>query len=515
VQFPSSATAFRSAPPDAASPATPLGAPATAPLATATPGPAPVDSSSPSSAPAAGTPPSAAPAGATPETAPGERAEPEGFERSIFSDSLFADHPRQEEPFFPAPTSDEEATPGVPDVEDDAARVAALSERPGLDRPEAANARPWRLRAFAAVLGVVAVGVAWKMVSDGTRERSLGTVFADASTQDRRAAPAHPATPTAPFAPATTRPEGTLVAAAPTVTAAPSQADARAPAVGPGTAVALGGPSANPTPVTPSPATTPAANIPQTVATATAPQPEQPRATLQGQRPAAAPTSGDRAERATPGAMPGQGAAPAAGDRLALAKSVPGATAAPGDRGAATRAAAATHPDAELAAKTAAPHPTSAANPDWTPEEVARAAARARMARRQMAEGTSTTSPAAPTESVSTTAAPAPAADVPPAPAANPRAAAPGQTLQQAADAGDVTSIHQLLATPGTTVDAPDSFGRTALMHAVLAQHPAAVRALLAAGADPNRADRAGFTPRAAAQTGGNDEIVQMIGPAR
>ena len=49
-------------------------------------------------------------------------------------------------------------------------------------------------------------------------------------------------------------------------------------------------------------------------------------------------------------------------------------------------------------------------------------------------------------------------------------------------------------------------------MHAVLAQHPAAVRALLAAGADPNRADRAGFTPRAAAQTGGNPDIAQMLG---
>jgi ankyrin repeat protein len=109
-----------------------------------------------------------------------------------------------------------------------------------------------------------------------------------------------------------------------------------------------------------------------------------------------------------------------------------------------------------------------------------------------------------------TTALPAAAAAPPPAAPAP----APAPTLQQAADAGDVTTIRQLLSSPGASVDAPDSFGRTALMHAVLAQHPAAVRALLAAGADPNRADRAGFTPRAAAQTGGNSEIVQMLGPA-
>jgi ankyrin repeat protein len=52
------------------------------------------------------------------------------------------------------------------------------------------------------------------------------------------------------------------------------------------------------------------------------------------------------------------------------------------------------------------------------------------------------------------------------------------------------------------------------LMHAVLAQHPAAVRALLGAGADPNRPDRAGFTPRAAAATRANSEIVQLLGTA-
>jgi ankyrin repeat protein len=75
-------------------------------------------------------------------------------------------------------------------------------------------------------------------------------------------------------------------------------------------------------------------------------------------------------------------------------------------------------------------------------------------------------------------------------------------------------AIRYLLSTPGSWEDAPVSYGRTALMHAVLAQHPAAVRALLAAGADPNHADRAGFTPRAAAQTGSNPDIAHMLGAA-
>ena len=83
--------------------------------------------------------------------------------------------------------------------------------------------------------------------------------------------------------------------------------------------------------------------------------------------------------------------------------------------------------------------------------------------------------------------------------------------LQSAADRGDVEALKTLLAEPAARVDTPDAAGRTALLHAVLAQQVAAVRLLIAAGADPARADQAGLTPRAAAQTGANAEIAALL----
>jgi uncharacterized protein len=84
-------------------------------------------------------------------------------------------------------------------------------------------------------------------------------------------------------------------------------------------------------------------------------------------------------------------------------------------------------------------------------------------------------------------------------------------TLQAAADRGDVEALRALLAEPAVRVDAPDAAGRSALLHAVLAQQAEAVRLLLAAGADPGRADQAGLTPRAAAQAGANGEIAGLL----
>ena len=83
--------------------------------------------------------------------------------------------------------------------------------------------------------------------------------------------------------------------------------------------------------------------------------------------------------------------------------------------------------------------------------------------------------------------------------------------LQAAADRGDVEALKRLLADSATRVDAPDAAGRTALLHAVLSQHAAAVRLLIAAGADPGRADPAGLTPRAAARTGASAEIAALL----
>jgi len=87
--------------------------------------------------------------------------------------------------------------------------------------------------------------------------------------------------------------------------------------------------------------------------------------------------------------------------------------------------------------------------------------------------------------------------------------------LQAAADRGDVDRLKALLAGPAVRVDVPDADGRTALLHAVLAQRPEAVRLLLAAGADPGRADHAGLTPRQAAQVGASAEIAALLGAAR
>ena len=83
--------------------------------------------------------------------------------------------------------------------------------------------------------------------------------------------------------------------------------------------------------------------------------------------------------------------------------------------------------------------------------------------------------------------------------------------LQAAAVRGDVEALKRLLADPATRVDATDAAGRTALLHAVLAQRAAAVRVLLAAGADPGRADPAGLTPRAAARVGASAEIAALL----
>jgi len=87
--------------------------------------------------------------------------------------------------------------------------------------------------------------------------------------------------------------------------------------------------------------------------------------------------------------------------------------------------------------------------------------------------------------------------------------------LQAAAARGDVDTLKALLSDSAVRVDAPDADGRTALLHAVLAQQPAAVRLLLAAGADPGRADRAGLTPRQAAQTGASAEIAVLLSAPR
>ena len=100
-------------------------------------------------------------------------------------------------------------------------------------------------------------------------------------------------------------------------------------------------------------------------------------------------------------------------------------------------------------------------------------------------------------------------------PGDSPDASAPSPSLHAAAARGDVDALKALLSDPAVRVDAPDAAGRTALLQAVLAQRPAAVRLLLAAGADPARADRAGLTPRQAAQAGASAEIAALLAAPR
>ncbi len=91
----------------------------------------------------------------------------------------------------------------------------------------------------------------------------------------------------------------------------------------------------------------------------------------------------------------------------------------------------------------------------------------------------------------------------------------PGSSLHGAAGAGDLDALRHLLADPATRVDAPDGLGRTALMVAVVSRHAGAVRLLLAAGADPDRADASGASPRSVARTGPSAEIAALLGIVR
>ncbi len=91
----------------------------------------------------------------------------------------------------------------------------------------------------------------------------------------------------------------------------------------------------------------------------------------------------------------------------------------------------------------------------------------------------------------------------------------PGSSLHAAAGAGDLDALRRLLADPATRVDAPDGLGRSALMVAVVSRHAGAVRLLLAAGADPDRADASGASPRSVARTGPSAEIAALLGIVR
>lgn len=82
--------------------------------------------------------------------------------------------------------------------------------------------------------------------------------------------------------------------------------------------------------------------------------------------------------------------------------------------------------------------------------------------------------------------------------------------LQQAAEAGDVQALQQLLK-QGAGADAPMQDGSTALHWAVLRDQTDAVTLLLQAGADTNVRNRNGVFPLYLAALNGNTEIVQQL----
>jgi TonB family protein len=69
-----------------------------------------------------------------------------------------------------------------------------------------------------------------------------------------------------------------------------------------------------------------------------------------------------------------------------------------------------------------------------------------------------------------------------------------GQSLRQAAQAGETQSVRDLLAGAAPGLDAADGTGRTALMYAVEGGHDEIVEVLLAAGAGVDRQDQSGET---------------------
>ncbi len=96
------------------------------------------------------------------------------------------------------------------------------------------------------------------------------------------------------------------------------------------------------------------------------------------------------------------------------------------------------------------------------------------------------------------------------APRASLAARAPAAALQQAAEAGDISALQGLVATP-IDINGRDAHGHTALMLATRRGQAGAVDILLAHGADPNAADADGVTPLQAALAGAQPSIAAAL----
>lgn len=82
--------------------------------------------------------------------------------------------------------------------------------------------------------------------------------------------------------------------------------------------------------------------------------------------------------------------------------------------------------------------------------------------------------------------------------------------LYQAAAAGDLSAVEQLLAS-GAAVDAPDRNGETPLMAAALADRPEIAELLVSRGADLSARNAGGFSPLHAAAYSGSIAVATIL----
>ncbi len=86
-----------------------------------------------------------------------------------------------------------------------------------------------------------------------------------------------------------------------------------------------------------------------------------------------------------------------------------------------------------------------------------------------------------------------------------------GQTLRDAAQAGETQSVRDLLAGAAPDLDAADGAGRTALMYAVEGGHDEIVEVLLAAGASVDRQDKSAETALHLAARNGRTAAARLL----
>jgi DNA-directed RNA polymerase specialized sigma24 family protein len=155
-------------------------------------------------------------------------------------------------------------------------------------------------------------------------------------------------------------------------------------------------------------------------------------------------------------------------------------------------------PAAVVAKTQAAPIAAPVSNPAPTPVSVP-----------VQASAAPTPPPAAPV-AVASVAQPAPT-PVSAASAAPARAMPPPDDFYRAAETGNMGRVQEVLADGNVDLNTRDPKGRTALILAIQRGQVDVVKALLAHGANPTEVDSRGETPKVAAQSRGNFEIIQAV----